>query len=102
MQHRPPRRGERIYHLPFDQQYDTTLIEPARGERYAACGRGRSLGLPACVAMEARAECHFLIRVEPTVWSWDFPGPALGASSGPPRVEQQAALLLCMKSSSGG
>ena len=31
------RRGEeRIYHLPFDQQYDTTLIEPGRGELYVA------------------------------------------------------------------
>jgi hypothetical protein len=29
------RSGERIYHLPFDQQYDTTVIEPDRGERYA-------------------------------------------------------------------
>lgn len=28
--------GERIYHLPFDQQYDTTVIEPARGELYVA------------------------------------------------------------------
>lgn len=28
--------GDRIYHLPFDQQYDTTVIEPARGELYAA------------------------------------------------------------------
>ena len=27
--------GERIYHLPFDQQYDTTVIEPERGERWA-------------------------------------------------------------------
>jgi Restriction endonuclease len=26
--------GERIYHLPFDQQYDTTVIEPERGECY--------------------------------------------------------------------
>ncbi len=26
------RDDERIYHLPFDQQYDTTLIEPERGE----------------------------------------------------------------------
>ena len=26
--------GERIYHLPFDQQYDATVIEPERGERY--------------------------------------------------------------------
>jgi hypothetical protein len=31
------RRGEeRIYHLPFDQQYDSTLIEPERGERYVS------------------------------------------------------------------
>ena len=29
------RTSERIYHLPFDQQYDSTLIEPNRGERYA-------------------------------------------------------------------
>ncbi|PJE52014.1 hypothetical protein COV28_01130 [candidate division WWE3 bacterium CG10_big_fil_rev_8_21_14_0_10_48_23] len=27
--------GEKIYHLPFDQQYDTTIVEPARGEFYA-------------------------------------------------------------------
>ena len=26
----------RIYHMPFDQQYDTTVIEPDRGEFYAA------------------------------------------------------------------
>lgn len=26
--------GERIYHLPFDQQYDTTKIEPEKGEMY--------------------------------------------------------------------
>lgn len=26
--------GEKIYHLPFDQQYDTTVIEPKRGECY--------------------------------------------------------------------
>ena len=26
--------GERIYHLPMDQQYDTVVIEPSRGERY--------------------------------------------------------------------
>jgi hypothetical protein len=30
------RTGERIYHLPFDQQYDTTTIERDRGEQYAA------------------------------------------------------------------
>ena len=28
--------GRRIYHLPFDQQYDTTVIEPERGERYVS------------------------------------------------------------------
>lgn len=27
--------GERIYHLPMDQQYDKTVIEPERGECYA-------------------------------------------------------------------
>lgn len=27
--------GERIYHLPFDQQYDKTIIEPWKGEFYA-------------------------------------------------------------------
>ena len=27
--------GERIYHLPFDQQYDKTLVETGRGEFYA-------------------------------------------------------------------
>lgn len=30
------RDGQRIYHLPFDQQYDTTLIEPDNGERWVA------------------------------------------------------------------
>jgi hypothetical protein len=29
------RSGERIYHLPFDQQYDRTVIEPERGECFA-------------------------------------------------------------------
>lgn len=28
------RDGERIYHLPFDQQYDRTVIDAATGERY--------------------------------------------------------------------
>jgi hypothetical protein len=28
--------GERIYHLPFDRAYDATVIEPERGESYAA------------------------------------------------------------------
>lgn len=27
---------EKIYHLPFDQQYDSTRIEPSKGEFYAA------------------------------------------------------------------
>lgn len=27
--------GTKIYHLPFDQQYDTSIIEPSRGEFYA-------------------------------------------------------------------
>ncbi len=27
--------GGRIYHLPFDQQYDATRVDPERGERYA-------------------------------------------------------------------
>lgn len=28
--------GERIYHLPFDQRYDDTVVEPDRGEFYAS------------------------------------------------------------------
>lgn len=28
------KNGEKIYHLPFDQQYDKILIEPSRGECY--------------------------------------------------------------------
>lgn len=27
--------GEKIYHLPFDQQYDSTVIDHSKGERYA-------------------------------------------------------------------
>lgn len=39
------RGGERIYHLPFDQQYDTTVIDPRRGERYVAtCQEAEDLG----------------------------------------------------------
>lgn len=30
------RDGERIFHLPFDQQYDSVRIEPDKGEFYAA------------------------------------------------------------------
>jgi ribonuclease HI len=30
------RDGDRIYHLPMDQQYDRTIIEPERGELYLA------------------------------------------------------------------
>lgn len=29
------KNGEKIYHLPMDQQYDTTVIEPNKGEFYA-------------------------------------------------------------------
>ena len=37
--------GERIYHLPFDQQYDTTRIEPERGEHWVAtCAEAEELG----------------------------------------------------------
>lgn len=28
--------GEKIYHLPFDQQYDNTVVEPERGELYVS------------------------------------------------------------------
>src|SRR5262249_29374185 len=30
------RDGERIYHLPFDQAYDATIVHPERGEFYCA------------------------------------------------------------------
>ena len=30
------RDDQRIYHLPFDQQYDTTLIEPKKGEAWVS------------------------------------------------------------------
>jgi hypothetical protein len=33
------RTDERIYHLPFDQQYDSTVVEPTRGECYVATAR---------------------------------------------------------------
>ena len=33
---RSPGTGDGIYHLPFDQQYDSTVIEPHRGECYVA------------------------------------------------------------------
>lgn len=36
---------ERIYHLPFDQQYDRVLVEPGRGERYVStCAEAERLG----------------------------------------------------------
>lgn len=39
------RSEERIYHLPFDQQYDATTIEPKRGERYVlTCAEAEALG----------------------------------------------------------
>jgi hypothetical protein len=38
-------RGERIYHLPFDQQYDTTVIDPKRGETYVVtCAEAEAEG----------------------------------------------------------
>lgn len=37
--------GEHIYHLPFDQQYDKTAVEPARGECYAmTCAEAEAMG----------------------------------------------------------
>ena len=33
------RSGEKIYHLPFDQQYDKTLIEDERNECYVETAR---------------------------------------------------------------
>jgi hypothetical protein len=39
------RDGERIYHLPFDQRYDSTVIEPERGELWVAtCAEAEELG----------------------------------------------------------
>ena len=39
------RGGDKIYHLPFDQQYDRTQINPKKGEAYAATVReAESLG----------------------------------------------------------
>ena len=39
------RDGERIYHLPFDQRYDATVIEPERGELWAAtCAEAEERG----------------------------------------------------------
>jgi hypothetical protein len=29
------RNGEKIYHLPFDQQYDRVVVDYSKGERYA-------------------------------------------------------------------
>jgi hypothetical protein len=40
-----PRDGGKIYHLPFDQQYDRVKIIPAKGERYAyTVNEAESLG----------------------------------------------------------
>ena len=55
------RGGERIYHLPFDQQYDNTVISPERGERW--------------VATTAEAEALGFRRA----WRWR---PAAAAGSG--------------------
>lgn len=37
--------GSKIYHLPFDQQYDATVIEPEKGECYAqTCAEAEAKG----------------------------------------------------------
>jgi hypothetical protein len=58
------REGEKIYHLPFDQQYDTTVIEPERGELYVA------------TVSEAK-ELSFR-----RAWKWRGAGDAAAASAG--------------------
>ena len=41
----PRRTGEKIFHLPFDQQYDSVLIEEERLERYVeTVAEAESLG----------------------------------------------------------
>jgi hypothetical protein len=50
------RGGERIYHLPFDQQYDNTVVSPERGEVW--------------VATTAEAEAVGFRRA----WRWRKPG----------------------------
>lgn len=45
--------GEKIYHLPFDQKYDATKIEPRQGEFYAStCAEAEAAGF-------RRAKRHF-------------------------------------------
>nr|DAL85799.1 MAG TPA: V-type ATP synthase subunit E [Caudoviricetes sp.] len=45
--------GEKIYHLPFDQKYDATKIEPRQGEFYAStCAEAEASGF-------RRAKRHF-------------------------------------------
>jgi hypothetical protein len=55
---------KKIYHLPFDQQYDTTVIEPDRGELY--------------VATVAEAEERGFRRA----WRWRGAGEAAATSAG--------------------
>ena len=44
--------GERIYHLPFDQMYDQTVIDARRGELYRPYRRrGRGGWVPSCVPL---------------------------------------------------
>lgn len=75
------RTGERIYHLPFDQQYDTTVIEPARRRALRChCRRGRGAWLSARVEMAWRGDglifvaaprgCDLMIWRQPA-WSAD-------------------------------
>ncbi|MBR2343017.1 MAG: restriction endonuclease [Clostridia bacterium] len=52
------RDGEKIYHLPFDQQYDKTVIDKSRGELYAtSVYEAEALGF-------RRAKKHFLASTE--------------------------------------
>lgn len=41
-QGRHGRDGTRVYHLPFDQQYDRTVIDPSQGEFYGDCVKSAS------------------------------------------------------------
>jgi hypothetical protein len=46
------RDGERIYHLPFDQQYDATVIDQAADERYVmTCAEAEQLGIQTSLAL---------------------------------------------------
>ena len=44
--------GEKIYHLPFDQRYDSIKIEPEKGEFYCATIEEAERGISQSVQME--------------------------------------------------